>query len=172
MVKVKNKMKKLNFGCGTDIRKGWDNCDIQKNKEVIYCDMNIFPYPFKDDTYEYILFYGCLHYSYCPDKVIDELRRISKNNGVIDITIPYYNNKGAVTAMETKSFFSDKTFVYHVEKKFYYEFDKTRQFEILTLELTPTKVGKFLPKFIREKLSCMIGGLIADVNVKLKVINK
>ena len=27
-------MKKLNFGCGTDLREGWDNIDIQKNPKI------------------------------------------------------------------------------------------------------------------------------------------
>mgnify|MGYP001592428625 CR=1 FL=1 len=50
-------MKKLNFSCGNDMREGWDNCDWQKTrrKDVIYCDANKFPYPFKDNTYDHVL---------------------------------------------------------------------------------------------------------------------
>jgi hypothetical protein len=27
-------MKKLNFGCGEDIKEGWDNIDIQSSKKI------------------------------------------------------------------------------------------------------------------------------------------
>ena len=47
-------MKKLNFSCGGDIKEGWDNCDIQESQNVLFCDANKFPYPFNDNTYDYI----------------------------------------------------------------------------------------------------------------------
>ena len=48
-------MRKLNFGCGRDIKKGWDNCDKQEGKGIITFNADKFPYPFKDNTYDYIL---------------------------------------------------------------------------------------------------------------------
>ena len=47
---------KLNFGCGKDIRVGWDNVDILECKDIFKSfDFNKFPYPLKEDYYDYIL---------------------------------------------------------------------------------------------------------------------
>jgi len=35
-------IRKLNFGCGNDIREGWDNCDIQENEDIIYCNGDVY----------------------------------------------------------------------------------------------------------------------------------
>ncbi len=48
-------MKKLNFGCGHDIKRGWDNVDLQKDKRLTNSfDFNKLPYPIKSNTYDYI----------------------------------------------------------------------------------------------------------------------
>jgi SAM-dependent methyltransferase len=177
-------IKKLNLCCGIDVRKGWDNADLQKHEGVISCDINHFPYPFKDNTYDYVLLKGAYYYAEHPEKVLEEMRRITKHKGIIKIEdIPYYNNKGAVTCLGTKSFFSEATFIDYVShfnpnpetcnnrgKEWY--FKSPRHFEILELELKPTKFGKWIyPKWLRNKLSS-ISGIIAGMNVKLEVIKK
>ncbi|MEK6830837.1 MAG: hypothetical protein AABX77_02310 [Nanoarchaeota archaeon] len=47
-------MKKLNFCCGNDIRKDLDNHDIQEKEGILSFDADKFPYPIKDNTYDYI----------------------------------------------------------------------------------------------------------------------
>ena len=161
-------MNKLNFGCGTDIKPGWDNCDIQKSKNVIYCNANKFPYPLKNNTYNYILLNEVLEYFDNPANVLLELRRISKPNAVIEINVPYYNNKGAYNDFQVRHYFNDTSFKIFVNQS--YVVNKEKQFEISSLNLIPTIIGRFFPRKLREKLSLFIGGLIAKVNVKLKVI--
>jgi SAM-dependent methyltransferase len=163
-------MKKLNFGCGTDIKQSsdWVNCDIQKGKGVVSFDFSRFPYPFKDNTFDYILAREILVYFDSPQKVLLELRRISKKDAIIELEVPYYNNKGAHNDIEVKHYFSDSTFKTLVEQP--YNLKKLKQFEIVSSLLNPTKVGKLMPKTLRNKLSLFLGGLISTLNVKLKVI--
>lgn len=178
-------MKKLNICCGTDLREGWDNADHQKNEKVIYCNINEYPYPFEYNTYDYVLLKGAYMYAEHPEKVLEELRRITKPNGTIKIEdIPYYNNKGAVSCLGMQSFFSETTFIDYVSHfqpspESYQTIDSTgtcyfpdeRHFEILSLETFPSKIGKWIyPKWLRVKLSCMIGGLISSIDVEFKVI--
>jgi len=162
-------MKKLNFGCGNDIRAGWDNVDIQKSPKLTKIfDFNKFPYPIKKDCYDLIYLSNVLEHLEKPDKVLEELWRISKHNAIIEIIVPYYNNKGAFNDMQHLHYFSDKTFQTFVERS--KKINKNRKFEIKKLTLLPTNIGKLIPKAIREKLSLFIGGLISQVHVKLKVI--
>ena len=165
---------KLNFSCGKDIKKGFVNCDVQIHKDIVYCDMNKFPYPFEDNTFDYIFLKGAFCYAEDPERVLFELRRILKNNAIIKIEeIPFYNNKGAVTLMGTKSFYSETTFPYFVScanGKHYCYFKTNKKFEINELELIPSKLGKWIyPKWLRMKLSNFFGGIINSINVELKV---
>ena len=161
-------MKKLSFGCGNDIKEGWDNCDIQKARGLIYCDGNKFPYPFKDNIYEYILLREVLEYLNEPENVLLELWRIAKPRAIIDIEVPYCNNKGAQNDMQIKHYFSDTTFRVLVEPP--HRIKKEKRFEIVYLKLIPTKIGKFMPENLRIILSLFIGGILSKVRVKLKII--
>lgn len=163
-------MKKLNFGCGPDIRRGWDNCDIQKSKGVIFCDGNKFPYPFKDNTYDLVCMREVLPVLDDIEKVLDEIWRITKYNGAIEIEVPYYNGKGAINDFQAKNFFNDTVFEIFVNQR--NKIKKEKKFEIIKLELEPTNLGKLLPKYLREKVSLVLGGFISKVHVILKPIKR
>jgi len=160
-------MKKLNFGSGRDIKEGWDNCDKQKGKGIITLNADKFPYPLKDNTYDYILLKQSLDFVEDVRATLFELWRVSKPNAIIKIEVPYYNNRGAFNDIETKHFFSDNTFRIFVEETCI--INKQNKFEIDKLILTPTIVGKFLPKGLRNKLSMFISGLISQIHVSLRV---
>jgi SAM-dependent methyltransferase len=161
-------MKKLNFGCGDLIWEGYDNVDIQEDKRLTKSfDFNRFPYPIKENTYDYVWSRSVLEHLEEPDKVLHELWRICKPDAIIEIIVPYYNNKSAVSDMQHKHFFSDATFMVFADEGAV--INKKGRYSIELLELVPTNVGKFIPRKIREKLSLFFGGLISYVHVKLKV---
>ncbi len=162
-------MKKLHFGCGEDIKEGFDNVDIQKSPKVKKSfDFNKFPYPLKDSTYDYVWSRCVLEHLEEPDKVLNELWRVCKPNAIIEIIVPYYNNKSAVNDMQHKHFFSDSTFIVFVEETC--KINKESRFKIDKLILAPTIIGKLMPKILREKLSLFLGGIISHVRVQLRVV--
>ena len=70
-------MKKLNFGCGKDIREGWDNVDIQKNPKIIKnFNFDDLPYPLETNHYDYILMKQILNMLEKPEKVLKGLEKI------------------------------------------------------------------------------------------------
>lgn len=162
-------MKKLNFGCGDKIWDDYDNIDIQRSSKVTKSfDFNIFPYPIKDNTYDYVWSRSVLEHLTEPGEVLKELWRICKKNAIIEIIVPYYNNKSAVSDMQHKHFFSDTTFIVFVNEDCV--INKKRLLKIQQMELVPTSIGRFIPKKLREKLSLFIGGLISYVHIKLRVV--
>jgi|WetSurMetagenome_2_1015567.scaffolds.fasta_scaffold24712_8 ubiquinone/menaquinone biosynthesis C-methylase UbiE len=161
-------MKRLNFACGADIREGWDNCDIQPGKGIIYCDADKRPYPFEDNTYDYVLLKEALVCFLYPRRVLNELRRICKKGAIIDIEVPYYANKGAYNEFDVLHYFSESTFELLCNNNCRTE--EEIKFKIISMELEPTKIGKFFPKIIRNKLSLFINGLIGRMFVKLEVV--
>jgi len=83
---------KLNLGCGLDIRKGWVNLDAIKTKGVdVIHNLNKYPYPFKDDTFDEIFASHIIEH--LPDTVsfIKEIWRISKPNAKIIIKTDHYS---------------------------------------------------------------------------------
>lgn len=91
----KLKSKKLNLGCGKDIRDGWVNLDAYKNDGVdISHDLDVFPYPFEDNTFDEIYAVNILEHLLYPDKAIKEIWRIGKNNCKVFIAGPHFSYGG------------------------------------------------------------------------------
>jgi len=104
-------MKKLNFGCGKDIRKDYINADIAAREGVdrIF-DFNVFPYPFADGEFGEIYADNVLEHLDDIPAVMRELHRIAKPNGEIRIIVPYYNCYGAYNDVTHKHYFSHLAF--------------------------------------------------------------
>jgi len=99
---------KLNLGCGNDIRKGWINLDIIKKPGIdIVHDLNVYPYPFSDNYADYILMKHVLEHLDDVVKTIEEIHRILKPNGKVEIIVPYYKHKNAFTDVTHKHFFTE-----------------------------------------------------------------
>lgn len=157
------KMKKLNFGCGIDIKEEFDNVDFQN------FDFNKFPYPLKDNIYDYILVRDVLEHLDYPNKVLDELHRICKKDAIIEIIVPYYNSAGAFGSMEHHHYFNRNCFlVCDMDTKN----NKCLQtnYKVISVDLQATRLGKCIPSFIREKASFVIGEVYNSINCKLRVI--
>ena len=86
-------MMKLNMGCGLDFEKGYINLDNNPQyKADVYHDLNSFPYPFSDNTFDEILCNEILEHVNDIFLVLDELYRISKPNAKIKIRVPHWSH--------------------------------------------------------------------------------
>jgi len=85
-------MKKLNVGCGRDIKKGWINLDMVKSEGVdIVHHLEKFPYPFKDNTFDEILAEQIIEHLNNPEYFVRELWRISKPGAKIKIGTVHFS---------------------------------------------------------------------------------
>lgn len=157
-------IKKLNFGCGEDGRKGWDNWDYRSLDGVEKVDFNKYPYPAKDNTYDYIKARQILQLLEKPDECLLELWRITKKGGTIFIESAYYNNFGSHNDIKVTHAFSENTFKYFVE----WNKDK---FKIKRMWISPTLFGKFLVfESVRKFLNLFISGIYDNIEVELEVL--
>lgn len=84
-------MKNLNVGCGNDYRGEWVNLDFNKEvKADVYHNLDKFPYPFKDHTFDLILLDNSLEHIQNILHAIDELWRIAKPGAIIEIYVPHF----------------------------------------------------------------------------------
>jgi len=103
-------MKKLNLGCGYDVRKGYINIDNIKNKGVdMVFNLNKYPYPFKNNSIDEIYCCHILEHLNDFDKTIKEFHRILKKDGMIIIIVPDFSSCNAYVPVH-KTFFNLNSF--------------------------------------------------------------
>jgi ubiquinone/menaquinone biosynthesis C-methylase UbiE len=163
-------MKKLNLGCGKDIKKGYINVDITEFEGTDKTfDFNHFPYPFSDNEFDEIYSDNVLEHLDDLTMVMKELHRITRAEGTIRIIVPYYNCYGAYNDITHKHYFSHLAFEPFYKKSNANYFIKEK-FELKKIKLIPTRIGKLLLfDSVREPLSFIFGQIIMAIDVELIV---
>jgi SAM-dependent methyltransferase len=116
---------KINFGSGEHALPGYINVDWQEgpNTDVVH-DLNVFPYPWKDNSVEEIEMSHCLEHLDRVFAVMKELHRIMAPGGRLHIKVPHFS-RGFTHAEHTHGF--DVTFPTYFNPKFktsgYYGFE-------------------------------------------------
>ena len=112
--RVFNQMKQiLDFGCGNQKRPGAIGIDINPKTDAdIIHDLNSFPYPFADSIFDEIYADNVIEHLDNVIKVMEELSRITKPNGLVKIIVPYFRAKWAFIDPTHKHFFTTESFAY------------------------------------------------------------
>lgn len=113
-------MKKLNLGCGKEIMNGYVNLDEAKLPGVdVVHDINKFPWPFKDNTFDEGYCSHVLEHIEDLVKVMKEFKRVCKNGAIIKIRVPHFSCGVSYRDPTHKRLFSYFTFDYFTNKCFY-----------------------------------------------------
>jgi len=123
-------IKKLNLGCGSDIRKGWINLDSTALAGVdVVHDIEKLPLPFSNEEFDEILAQDVLEHmtDYVP--VLHDLHRILKKGGTLTIRVPHFTSKNNYIDPTHRRLFSVSTFEFFVknsalrkERDYYFDF--------------------------------------------------
>lgn len=134
-------MKKLNLGCGQDIKKGYVNLDKRKLHGVdVIWDINKQPLPFKNNEFDEIYADNVLEHTEDVVSTVNELWRITKGGGLIKLVLPSWNAADAYTDPTHKHFFTLDSFDYWDKKtgkgkQFGHEVSKKEEFDIVKKKL-------------------------------------
>ncbi len=103
----------LNLGCGLKKNADAINLDLRSevNPDVVH-DLNRTPWPFDDSQFSRVLAYDVLEH--CDDviAVMDEIHRISANQGTVEITVPHFSCVNAFIDPTHRHFFGWSSFHY------------------------------------------------------------
>lgn len=104
----------LDLGCGKKKRPGSIGVDIsdRHDADVIH-DLNITPYPFENCSIDKIYLDNCLEHLDSPISVLEEMWRILKVNGAIEIMVPYFRSRWAFIDPTHKTFYTVDSFAYY-----------------------------------------------------------
>lgn len=129
-------MKMLDVGCGKKKMAGavGIDCNPDTDADVIH-DLNTFPYPFSDNTFDVVNCDSILEHLDDFFKVMEEIHRITVPHGVIHVKVPYYTSFDAFTDPTHKHFFTSRSFDYFREGYVYNYYTKVR-FVVEDIHLT------------------------------------
>jgi len=113
---MNNEIKKLNLGAGEFKKEGYVNVDWQDltNPDVKH-NLNMYPYPFKENTFDLIEASHVLEHLDKPFDTMRELCRILKPGGKLIIKVPHFS-RGFTHAEHSHGF--DVTFPLYFNKNF------------------------------------------------------
>ncbi|MBX4192467.1 class I SAM-dependent methyltransferase [Candidatus Parcubacteria bacterium] len=124
---------KVNFGASGFNKEGYINVDIREsvNPDVIH-DLNIFPYPFADNSVDRIELTHVLEHLEKPFGVMHELHRILKPGGALYIAVPHFS-RGFTHAEHEHGF--DVSFPYYFRNDLFPEQFYGVQYDLESLQL-------------------------------------
>jgi len=161
---------KINFGCGKDIREGYINVDIQIGKGIDKSyNFDEFPYPHKDNEFDYVYCNNVLEHLKYPDKVLKELHRITRKKGTIYIRVPYVKSLLAWNDLTHRHYFNLRSMEQLIKGHDRYEHKEKNLFNIISMRLRPTFYGKLFPKFLRKYVNYIFTEIFDMVEVELEV---
>ena len=114
-VVVLNKMIKPSLDVGCDC-KAFGEINLDRHRGVpldVLADLN-YPLPFKNKAFRKVFCYHVLEHLNRPEKVIDELIRVSR---VVEIKVPYKTGSLAKSDRNHKHFFNSKWFKDYAENR-------------------------------------------------------
>jgi ubiquinone/menaquinone biosynthesis C-methylase UbiE len=100
-------MKRLNLGCGIDVRKGWVNVDVcflQGVDQVV--NLNHYPWPFNKEEFDSILCKSLIEHLEDFLRAMKELHRITQKGGRLRAPCPTTLLQIPMETPPTKFFFS------------------------------------------------------------------
>ena len=126
----------LDVGCGMRKRPGAVGIDVnpRSSADVIH-DLDTFPYPFKDNTFDEIICDNVIEHLDDVLKVMEELHRIAKPSADIIVIVPFFPHRQAHTDPTHRHYFGIHSFDYFVEGNAYSSFQYSEtKFALLSVE--------------------------------------
>ncbi len=127
--------RRLNLGCGTDIRSGWVNLDSSHDLpgvDVVH-DLDAPSLPFADDTFGQILAQDVLEHLADPVATLRELYRILRPGGRLTIRVPHFTSRNNYIDPTHRTRFAIEWFDFFVsgsrrrtERPYYFDFAFSR----------------------------------------------
>lgn len=158
-------MKILDIGCGINKIPGAIGIDSNPNSNAdITHDLNSFPYPFGDNTFDKVYCIDVLEHVDDLIKVMEEIHRISKDGAEINIRVPHFSSTHAYGDPTHKHFFNTQSFDYFTGGFSQYGAYTRCKFEKISTKLNFWKLHKLDGiSFFANRLSLLYEKLFAFI---------
>ena len=186
MEKIPNQMKaiikRLNLGCGTQIKNGYINLDKEKLNGVdIVHNLDKYPWPFPSNYFDEVYGQDVIEHVKDLFKAMQEIHRICKNGAIVRLIVPYWHSSAA--------FYPHHNYFFNVDSlKFFTEknrsYDNFYGFEMEKIKLIPSRIGMLVPPIpipktlfpnalnLRHLASYLLGEIILKIDFNMKAVKK
>lgn len=124
-------MRKLNLGCGRFALPGYLNLDFIAIPGVdVVHNLNIYPYPFNDNEFEEVRCYHVLEHLNDIIGPLEEIWRITKSGGTVEIEVPSFPGIGAIVDPTHRQYYTYGTFDYFTKESQFSYYSKAK-YEII-----------------------------------------
>tara|TARA_B100001093_G_scaffold493187_1_gene535089 strand:+ start:40 stop:579 length:540 start_codon:yes stop_codon:yes gene_type:complete len=141
----------LDLGCGKKKRQGAIGVDYSDRHDAdIIHDLNVFPYPFADNSIDQVYLDNVLEHLDDPMAVMAEVHRICKNGAEIKVIVPYFRSVWAFIDPTHQHFFTVDSFAYYDPDHVIcqrYDYVKTR-FKVKLVVFNETLPARWFKKII------------------------
>lgn len=111
---MSNALKILDLGCGNKKRSGAIGVDFNMRTAAdIVHDLNKFPYPFEDASFDEIYLDNTLEHLDDVMAVMQEVHRLAKPGGLVKVIVPYFRSLWAFIDPTHKHYFTVESFAYY-----------------------------------------------------------
>lgn len=109
-------MNVLDLGCGTRKREGVTRVDVNPRVEPdVLHDLDVVPYPFPDDEFDAIYCHDVLEHLSDVPRVMQELYRILRDQGMLYVSGPFPSGSDYVTDPTHRRAFTSRSLDYFIE---------------------------------------------------------
>lgn len=154
---------KIHFGAGTRIWPDHINLDMAPLKGIdIVHDLNSFPYPFEDNTFDEITANAVLEHMKDFVRAMEEIYRICVNGAVLKVNVPYWNSINVWVDPTHYRGFTWDTFTYFCSpsiRKYYANVRLNYGYQ----KRIPSTPGRFAPEPFRRWLSYFICNIYSSI---------
>ncbi|MEM5793516.1 MAG: methyltransferase domain-containing protein [Candidatus Aenigmatarchaeota archaeon] len=130
-------MKILDLGCGKNKFEGAIGIDFCKDtKADIVHDVNVFPYPFEDDTFDKVIMNHIIEHLDNIVRVMEEVHRISKPDAEVYIKKPHFSCRDSWRNPTHKHHLAIDSFDYFTDNPMLTTYYTKARFKIVKKEIT------------------------------------
>lgn len=168
--------KKLNLGCGRDVREGWINLDVMPLPGVdVVADLGqcaTTPLPFEDNTFDELLLSHLLEHIPEPLPLMQELWRIAKPGAKMQIRVPHGAHDDAWTdPTHVKPYFA-RSFGYFSQPWYWradYGYRGDWQPELITYSVARRRFNGMMPQQVLEQIDAL-RNVVSEMTVDLVAV--
>lgn len=168
---------KLNMGCGTKVIPGCTTIDFNAayNPDHVH-DLNQYPYPFEDSTFDFVFCSQVIEHLNDTVKTLEEIARITKNDGLVYIGVPHYSSRIAFADPTHVRHFAATTFSHYLPEGCYMSLENL-QMEVVDMRMTFSKLywiflipllANAMPRFYEDHLTGIFPAKFIDVLLRVK----
>lgn len=130
---------------------------ISSVRPDVICDLDKYPWPFHDDSFERIICTDILEHLHDLAAAMSEIHRIGRAGCVVEIATPHFSCRNAFTDPTHRHFLGIRSFDYFIENGSHQDFSKWRyytspKYEKMNwnLEFEKTFVNRFVARFAKR----------------------